>query len=73
MAMGIFAILMAIATVPLASSAGPPHPVQLPAAPTGTLDNREPIPYFIADGAGIPRVRGRRPRTGSRGPRRMGS
>ena len=50
----VLGILMTIAMVPLASSAGPPHPVQLPAAPMGTLDNREPIPYFIADGAGIP-------------------
>ncbi len=51
--MRIFAILMTITMVPLASSARLAHPVQLPTAGTGTLDNREPIPYFIADGAGI--------------------
>ncbi len=51
--MRIFAILMMITMVPLASSARLPHPVQLPVAGMGTLDNSEPIPYFIADGAGI--------------------
>lgn len=47
-------IMMTIAMVPSAASARGPHPAQNPGVRTGALDNREPIPYFIADGAGIP-------------------